>query len=252
MVSAWSLYRFRLPRLVCMPRRSIAEAEGPRWTCGTWGLFCRSKERRSTRSCRPAASRYRFCMTSHKLRSGLSPPPQVRKGVAGEASAGGAQRPLDGNGGHAGMSIKPPARAFGERNAPIYRCIVAPSPGGEGFSKSPVQPFLSGALSAPPAFSAPPRRGTGRSAVPSHHRLSAGRFLDEGLQHTAAGAEAMRPLRSCQPRHLMGEGLFIIGGFANMPLRPVPFLPEFVQFVAHGSVLLSCFWANKKRPTFYG
>ena len=99
---------------------------------------------------------------------------QVRKGVAGEASAGGAQRPLDGNGGRAGMDIKPSARAFGERNAPIYRCIVAPSPGGEGFSKSPVQPFPSGALSASPAFSAPPRRGTGRSAVPSHHRRSAG------------------------------------------------------------------------------
>ena len=45
---------------------------------------------------------------------------QVRKGVAGEASAGGAQRPLDGNGGYAGMDINPPARAFGERN---YRFI---------------------------------------------------------------------------------------------------------------------------------
>jgi hypothetical protein len=50
----------------------------------------------------------------------------------------------------------------------------------------------------------------------------------------------------------MGKGLFIIGGFAKMPLRLVTLLPEFVQFVAHGSVLLSCFWANEKRPTFYG
>ena len=42
-----------------------------------------------------------------------------------------------------------------------------------------------------------------------HHIIvgQQGRFPDEGLQHTAAGAEAMRPLCSCQPRHLMGEGV---------------------------------------------
>ena len=74
-----------------------------------------------------------------------------------------------------------------------------------------------------------------------HHIIvgQQGRFPDEGLQHTAAGAEAMRPLCPCQSHHLMGKGLFIIGGFAKMPLRPVPFLPEFVQRVAHGSVLHS-------------
>lgn len=60
------------------------------------------------------------------------PSRQVRKGVAGEASAGGAQRPLDGNGGHAGMDIKPPARAFGERNhrRAVYSCALVQVRGG--------------------------------------------------------------------------------------------------------------------------
>lgn len=69
------------------------------------------------------------CGSVDKAQSALSTLSQVRKGVAGEASAGGAQRPLDGDGGYARMDIKPSAEASLWRtqrtDLAVYSCTLS-------------------------------------------------------------------------------------------------------------------------------